>query len=123
MGEFYSSGGVIDLEIRPPDGNRDEMKMIHIECSVLQDGAADLEVDHVTGGYELPVAPAGVRVWADITIAVPVGSASHSALEASREAGEPLRIDGYEGKWLVDDSTLPGIPSDGLARLTLTSTG
>ena len=96
---------------------------IRVESSALEAGAADLKVEQVDGGYELPTTRAGIRSWADITIAVAIGSPAHSALETIAEARETLQIERYEGKWLIKSRRMPGIPSDGLARVTLAFAG
>ena len=98
--------------------------IIHVESPALEGGAADLEVDRVTGGRELPATRAGIRGWADITITTSIGSVAHRALQTIAEARESrLRIKGYEGSWLVKSRRMPGIPSDGLARVILVFAG
>ena len=96
---------------------------IQIHCPVLDGGGACLDVVAVTGGYELPPSRGGVRDWANITVTVALGSPAHGALREVSNRGEALRVEGYEGKWLVREDGLPGLPSDGLARLALASAG
>ena len=99
------------------------MMVIRVECPALQSGAVDLEVDDVTGGYELPATRGGVRDWAPITIVAAIESPALGVLKTIHDVGENLRIEGYEGEWLIRVRQMPGIPSDGLARVTLISAG
>ena len=70
-----------------PTESGDEMK-IRIDCPALDGGGARLDVVAVTGGYELPPSPGGVRDRANMTITFPVGSPAHGALREVSERGE-----------------------------------
>ena len=101
-------------------------KEIYIQHPAVNDGTETQLVDvEMTAIYELPPTRGGIRQMADIEMVVPIDSSDCRVLnliEGSRTSMR-LRTGDYVGRWFITRSRMPGIPSDGLFRVTLCCTG
>ena len=99
---------------------------IFVQHPAINNGTeTKLDVD-MTPIHELPPTRGGLRDLADIQITVPLGSPEQKLLDSAvRDMQSPIRLrtDAHDGTWLITDEQWPGIPSDGLVRLTLSTTG
>lgn len=103
---------------------------ILVQHPAINDGAeTSLDVD-MTPIHELPPTRGGLRRMAEIQITTPLGGSQHKFLNAAfrdRQSSVPqpirLRTDDHVGMWNIHRVRMPGIPSDGLVRLTLSYAG
>ena len=98
---------------------------IYIQHPAVHEGSETRVDVAMTPIHELPPTRGGLRRMAQIQITVPLASRAHKLLHAISESNEPMRLrtGRHVGMWSIVEYRLPGIPSDGQARVTLVFSG